>query len=353
MKIYISIILLTMIFTIPVSVANPTTLSVVIETTPEAAKIGPDSSFVKTRINVVDASGKPVPNIYLKFHLDAPRKNQLISTDFPIVESTRLMAYEGVLPEGTYEFEYIYPIRGTYGFFVEAGMNKSDISIKNKLNFSISENAGEKVNFIIFISLLLVLGIVTGVIAGKSRRSTSAAAIMLIAASLLFGPSGSDAYAQSHGNVKESNKKSTAAVSSDNNFNLSFSMSPDSGRVGEMNTLLFKATDHNGNLIPETRFALKLWHIEDGKPVFRTAFFAPTGETSFIFQFFDGAKHEVRLEAVNSVGKAVLMKVVEVEGIDPPMGVKVKTIFLLVFVVFIGSLIGLKIQSSRLKVQAA
>ncbi len=353
MKQYLSIILLTMLFAIPVSAANQGTLSVVIETTPEAAEIGPDSSFVKTRINVVDASGKPVPNIYLKFHLDAPRKNQLISTDFPIVESTRLMTYEGVLPEGNYEFEYIYPIRGRYSFSVEAGMNKSYISFKNKLSFSISENAGERVNFIIFIGFLLALGIVTGVIAGKSRRSTSAAAVMLIASALLFGASGSDAYAHGHGNVKESLKKPAAADHSDNNFNLSFAMNPDSGRVGEMNTLLFRATDNNGNLIPGTRFALKLWHIEDDKPVFRTTLFAPTGETSFIFQFFDGAEHEVRLEAVNSVGKAGLMKVIEVEGIGPPMGVKVKTTFFLVFVVFIGSLIGLRIQSFRLKEQAA
>ncbi|HXV43539.1 MAG TPA: hypothetical protein VEC96_10800, partial [Anaerolineae bacterium] len=58
-----------------------------------------------------------------------------------------------------------------------------------------------------------------------------------------------------------------------------------------------------------------------------------------------------RLAASNAIGTVNLTKVVEVEAVDPPLSVKVKTTAYLVLVTFVGILIGLGIQVRRGKNQ--
>ena len=167
LKIAITVLLLALFGVAPAQSQGD--LSVKLETNPAAGQIGPDNTFVRTTLTVVDASGQAVSNAYLKLHLDSPPGNPIISTDFPIVEDTALMNYEGILPNGVLEFESIYPIRGQYSFEVEAGRDATALSFKDTLNLSINENSNEVMNGVIFIALLLVLGLVAGIIIGNAR----------------------------------------------------------------------------------------------------------------------------------------------------------------------------------------
>ncbi len=323
-------------------------LSVLLETMPAANQIGPDNTLARTTLKVVDASGQAVPNAYLKLHLDSPPGNPVISTDFPMVENTTLLEYEGTLPDGVLAFEYIYAIRGLYSFHVEAGRDAASPSFKDTLSLSLSENTNEVINGIIFIGLLLGLGIVAGVIIGNGARAQRMAmtglVLTLLSSSLVIG---STSMAQAHGGGDAAEVEPFIESAANGDLTLTYGMSPGAGRVGTLNTMSFQATDSSGSLVADTTFEVNLWHIEDEKPVFTTHLFAPNGQTEFKFQFFDGAEHEVRLTAHNANGRVDLARIVEVEGLDPPLAVKIKTTAYLVIIAFLGILIGLRIQFIR------
>jgi hypothetical protein len=343
------ILLLLFLLFLVVPVQSQSNLSVVLETAPTAGQIGPDRTFAKTRLRVVDATGQTVPNAYLKFHLDAPPANALISTDFPIVEDTPLLEYAGPLPDGIFEFDYIYPIRGTYIFAIEAGRDASTLTYKDSLKLKLSENRNEVLNFVFFAFILLGLGIATGFIIGRGARAQRMVAASL---ALLLGltlVSGSTFTAQAHGGGDVSSVKPFSQQNTNGDLTLSYSMNPGAGRVGTLNHLNLTATNGSGQLVPNTTFEVTLWHIEDEKPVFATTLIAPTGAADLEFQFFDGAEHEVRLVASNPAGTVDLTRVVEVEGLSPPLPVKIKTMVYLVGLVLAGILIGLRIQVVRAK----
>jgi hypothetical protein len=342
----ISIVLL-MAFLVVIPAQSQEDLSVILETTPTAGQIGPDNTLARTSLKVVDANGQPIPQAYLKLHLDSPPGNPIISTDFPIVENTTLLEYEGTLPDGVLEFESIYPIRGQYSFHVEAGRDATSLSFKDTLSLSLGENTNEVINGIVFIGLLLGLGVVAGVIIGNGARAQRLVATGVVLTLLVSGLVISTSVAQAHGGSDVAQSEPFNESATDGDLTLTYAMNPGAGRVGTLNTLSFQATDSSGALAPETVFELKLWHIEDEKPVFTTRLYAPDGQTGFKFQFFDGAEHEVRVTASNARGSVDLTRIVEVEGIDPPLPVKIKTTIYLVLVSFVGVLIGLRLQIIR------
>jgi hypothetical protein len=169
--------------------------------------------------------------------------------------------------------------------------------------------------------------------------------LILLLMAGLFGSATSPV--RTHGGDPVSDTKPFTESATNGDLTLSYTMNPGAGKVGTLNALTLTATDRNGAFVPDTTFQVNFWHIEDDKPVFATKLFAPTGQTEFNFQFFDGAEHEVRLSASSASGSVDLTRVVEVEAVDPPLGVKVKTTGLLVLVTLVGILIGLRIRMIR------
>ncbi|MCL4302119.1 MAG: hypothetical protein KJ077_40880 [Anaerolineae bacterium] len=329
-------------------------LSVILEAAPadsQPGPIGPDKTFVHTSLTIVDATGRAVPNAFLKLRLDAPASNPLLSTDFPVVESTTLLRYEGTLPTGRFEFDYIYPIRGQYNFQVEAGRDAATPSFHNTLNLDLSENVNEVINLIILVTGLLALGIVAGVVVGNGARAQRMATMGLVLIALGIGllsslPSTVQAQHGEH-DVMSAEPFTESATNKD--LTLTYMMNPGRGEVGRLSHLNFAATDSSGAPVPNTSFAVKFWHIEDKKQVFAANLYAPTGQTQLDFQFFDGAEHEVQLQASSATGTVDLTKVIAVQPIDPPLLVKIKTTLYLVLIVFGGILVGLRFSFNRSK----
>lgn len=354
-----NIIILTILIsllTLPAAAQSQGDLSVILKTSPAAGQIAPDRALVRTTLSIVDASGQTVPDAYLKLHLDSPAGNPIVSTDFPIVENTPLFDYEGVLPNGVFEFEYIYPIRGEYRFHIEAGQDPANLSFKDTLSLSINENQDKLINLVIMLAVFLGIGLLAGLIIGngaRAQRLATASVVLLLFISLA---SGSVAIVRADGGHGDPEGETGAPVepvtesATSGDVTLTYRMDPGAGKVGTLNTLSFAAAS-SGALVSDTTIEVKLWHVEDDKPVFVTTLFAPTGQTQFDFEFFDGAEHEVRLAARNSLGQVEMTKVVEVEAVSPPLFVKVKTTIYLVLVTFVGILMGLRIQISRSKRQ--
>jgi hypothetical protein len=84
--------------------------------------------------------------------------------------------------------------------------------------------------------------------------------------------------------------------------------------------------------------------VEDDKAVFETTTRAPTGSSFQRLQFFDGAPHTVTVTA-QPVGQEQMTPLraafeMEVEGLQPPMAVKIRTLCLLIGILVVGMAAG-------------
>jgi len=346
------VLILSLLFSVPAFGTSNYTVD--LTTDPVASNIGPDRDTVHVTLTAKDGQGNIVPGAYIKIHMYAPLRNAFISTDFPWVENTHLMEYEGYLSNGVLAFDYIFPIRGQYRIDVQAGADAASLSEKKSLHLSLNENKVEVRNIWIFISILLGFGILAGFIisrGAKGRVREAVIATLAIFLTLGFTYFPSNAYAQhEHQAMNASNVPSFEEQASANGMTLSFAMNPGAGKVGMINDLTFSVKDAAGQPVPNTVFEVAFWHIEDDKPIFSTQLFGKQGSANLDFQFFDGAEHEVRVTASNAAGKVQLTRTVEVEAIHPPMPVKVKTLLYFIFIAFIGILIGFRLQAApRLK----
>lgn len=331
-----------------VVVGNQGELSVSIESNPPVNQIGPDATLAQTIISVVDASGQVVPNAYLNVHVDAPSGNPFVSTDFPVVEGTPLLEYDGVLPAGTLTFDYIYPIRGEYRFTVEAGLNAESITYSETLKMNLRENASEVRNLVLLVAFLLSFGLVAGLVIGNGARGHQFVTVSLILAMVAVASAG-DQKAQAHTGVPVSDVAPFVEEVSDEEITLRYAMDGGAGRVGSLNQLILELVDAENQPLRESTFDLEMWHVEDEKTLFAARLFAPNGKADLAFQFFDGAEHEVRVTAQNSAGTVNLSRVVPVEGISPPFATKVKTVLYAVLLTLAGILTGLRLSTVRLR----
>ena len=317
-----------------------------IQTSPLTQNIGPDKDFVETQIIVKDASGQIVPNVYLRMEMHSPKKNPLISTDFPWVEGTDLMEYEGYLKNGIFNFKYIYPIRGEYLINVYAGADEEAPSEKHTLSLVIHGNHKEFINLLIFIAILFGFGVAAGFVIAKGNESKNMIALNVFVFSMLSILFFNIPNAQAdHGHeLYTINVTPLKEVQSNNQMNLTFEMNPGSGKVGMINFLKFMVKDSEGHLTPNTTFDVNFWHIEDEKSIFSTVLFSKDGQAKLNFQFFDGAEHEIRVVAKNDLGEIQLSKIVQVQALNPSMAVKIKTTFYFVMCTFLGICVGLKLK---------
>jgi hypothetical protein len=329
-------------------------LRVQMATEPPAPNIGPDTDLVRTTLTVIGEAGQAVPGVFIKLLIHSPQRNPLISTDFPWVEDTPLMAYEGYLPDGILTFDYIYPIQGKYRMEVLAGLDPASLSAAGVLSLRLHENRKELKNILVFLALLLGFGVIAGAVIGrgaKARKLATACCVLFICGVMVQGRSPM-VYAE-HSHDHSHDAQQTAPIretASGSGISIDFAMEPGAGKVGMLNTLTFTAKDPQGQWIPDTVFAIKIWHVEDDKPVFLTSLLGKNGQAKLNFQFFDGAEHEIRVTASNAKGQAELSRMVEVQALHPPLFVKIKTLLYFVGMVLIGILAGFRWQQDvRLK----
>jgi hypothetical protein len=293
---------------------------------------------------VISESGHAVPGVFIKLLLHSPQRNFFISTDFPWVEDTPLIVYEGYLPDGLFTFDYIYPIRGKYRMEVLAGNDPAALLAAGTLTLELRENREDIKNLSLFLTLLLGFGVIAGLIIGRGARARKAVMVcwvLFVCGGTVHGIS-PIAYAD-HAHGHHPGAKSSDPIretASGSGILLDFAMKPGAGKVGMLNELNFSAKDSQGLWIPDTVFVVGIRHIEDDKLVFFTSLLGKDGKAQLRFQFFDGAEHEIRVMAGNAQGQVQLSRVVEVEALHPPLLTKIKTTFYFVGIMLIGILAG-------------
>ncbi|NDI34935.1 hypothetical protein [Chengkuizengella sediminis] len=131
----------------------------------------------------------------------------------------------------------------------------------------------------------------------------------------------------------------------------------DHGRAIDHHTEVGKLYSFEGKLETTENGPFEiLFHVirlEDNAQILTMKNTSEDGTYQFAAQFFDGAEHDVTFSLLNPVTNEVIMErteLVEVQGFDPPMFIKLKTIFFLVMMIGIGMLLGvgvIKLKRSR------
>ena len=94
-------------------------INIYFKASPRLELLHPYSDPATLTLLVTGADGKPVAQGRVAIRLEAPEPGRFFSTDFPLVEGSRLLDMSLPLRQGRAEWKYLFPIRGQYRLTVE------------------------------------------------------------------------------------------------------------------------------------------------------------------------------------------------------------------------------------------
>ena len=358
-----------------VGVSQTSQSQVLLSTNPPLEKILPfeagtdrKQSPVTFKLQAVDAGGKLLTNALIKLQISTPPRNPLLTTDFPIVEGTELLELEAAAPNGKLEFEQMLPIRGNYQIQVNVSplVANAFASYQQTLNLNVRENPVKYKFFAVIAAILLSLGLLGGWVIGgqeeikegeiapQSIRLLLSALTVVAIVTLLFINITAEV-AEAHGDA-HSPKNEKIAPSISQSQGMEVRITGDKlATVGRLANLAVEVKDSTtGAAIKDVVLRVKAIALEDNFTVFAYQGF-PNAEGKLIWQeqFFDGAPHKVEVEAISlpeSSRQFPAVKVaqsMEVEGIAPPMYIRLIGLFYFTAIVGMGMAIGLLIQHRK------
>ncbi|HBY96754.1 MAG TPA: hypothetical protein DEP84_22875 [Chloroflexi bacterium] len=315
---------------------NAPRATVDLHTEPAAGAIIPDETLVQTHLRVLDANGQPVPGAQIALHLDTPPRPKILTTDFPYVEGTTLLEFAVDTSNGEMQFETIYPIRGIYTFETHVTL-PDGTALDAAPKLSVAENPAEARNFLLFAAILLGFGLLSGLVIGRGYRAALPLALVtalwfVSSVTYAHGPDEHDAPGRTRPITVTNTEGSLHAV---------LTVAPGSGRVGTLNTIKVRLINPNGTPT-DGEVTLQIWQLEDEIPMYTFHLPVLRGEAGLQVQFFDGAKHDIRVEARSADGRTTTVHTpIAVESFSPPLELKMRVAGLLVSVVALGLFVGL------------
>jgi hypothetical protein len=338
---------------------------------PFEAEATEPQSPIRMTLSAKDAVGKPLENAKIHLTLLTPAKNPWLTTDFPIVEGTKLLELEAIAPTGEVQFQQMLPIRGTYQLQVEVTpiVVNSFTPIQQTLSLSIPENGVKYRNFAILALILLAVGLGGGWIIGgrqfiqpgeivpQSVRLLLSGAIVIAIAALLFVNISAE-MSQSHMSMPMSHATEAAPFADQpdrqQSQGLDVQLSGDnSAVVGQLAKLQASVVDtQTGQPATDVRLKITAMQLESSWVTFAYEGIPDaTGQLAWQQQFFDGAPHRIQVEAVAAGTRQFqpiqVAKTLEVEGVAPPLSVRITGLAYLTGIVLVGLLIGLKLRRSQ------
>jgi hypothetical protein len=307
-----------------------------LQTKPSLNQVLPDDAPVRITLQAVGAKGQPLSDVQFQLQLLTPGKTPWSTSDFPIVEGTKLLELGAKAPDGKVEFEQVMPIRGSYTLKAQVTPLTAGAfeSFDQSLQLSVPENAAKYRNAAILIGILILAGVSSGWVIGGDqtvrdgeiapqpvRLLLSAATVVAIAVLLFVNISAELASAHGGGETQVA-----AAPAVQRSQDLEIRLSGDrQATVGQLaNQTIQVVNAKTGN--PEANVVInaKSIALEDNKQMF--AYQGSTndqGKLTWNEQFFDGAPHQVVAEVTPSNGTALQVShEIEVEGIEPPLYIR-------------------------------
>ncbi len=325
---------------------------------------------VSLKLQALDAAGIPLENARIKLTILTPPKNPWFTTDFPIVEGTKLLEIEAIAPKGELQIQQMMPIRGNYQLLANVTPIAQNAfpPIQQTLTLSVPENAVKYRNFVILAAILLVVGLGGGLVIGgkqqiqageiapqKVRLLLSGGIIIAIATLLYVNVSAEIAQSEmsmpmSHMMESKPTEKTKPIMQSQG---LQVRLSGDvSARVGTTANLQVQVTDTKTNQpVTDVLLNIKVTPAEDEWIAFGYKG-APDAAGKLVWQeqFFDGAPHKVEVEVSPQLNTArqfppfQVSQTIEVEGVAPPLSVRLTVLAYLTGIVVAGMAIGFGLQ---------
>jgi hypothetical protein len=349
---------------------------------PFEAEAEQQQSPPRFHLEAQDSQGKALSRVRMQIKMVTPEPNLWISTDFPIVEGTELLSLEVPAAQGVVEFEQMLPIRGTYQVSVKVlpiDDAKATPLIEKVLTVDVPENPVKFRNFAILAGICTLVGAVGGFFIGQPRGSTeerrsqlglpesvrllligltltAMAALIFINVSAEF--QGGHSSMAGMANAPPINAPSmTQAIAQDKEQILNLDGVKEA-RVGTAESFQAKLTDRRtGQEIPSA-FEVSVINTENNWKLFSIA--TPiTNHMRWRQQFFDGSGHRIEVQTPPHKKQPTLTAKhsVSVEGVAPPVSVRLKALAYLTGFVALGlfgimGLRGLKLRSSRTRVSS-
>ncbi len=312
---------------------------------------------VKLTLQALDQTGKPLTNVRIKVELLAPAATPWLTTDFPIVEGTKVFEIQADTPTGQLQLQQMPPIRGDYQLQVTAtpiGAAGGE-AIQQTITLTVPENAIKYQNFAILALILTAVGLGGGWVIGSRRAAQagelapppvrlllSGASLIAIAALLYVnvsaemaqsGVSAPMSHPMGHGQMAGmEHPQQSAPASTVISQGIKLAITGDtSATVGKTANFQIQAVDAKTNRPVAGTVSIQTINTE--KEDKWTAFgyqgeIDPSGKLAWQSGLFDGSRHQVNVEftpttvAGQTTKPIKVSQPVEVEGVAPPLSVR-------------------------------
>jgi hypothetical protein len=287
-------------------------LSVKFHTEPLPAQIGPFEEAVKFSLVVNDNTGKPVERGEIAIALDAPSASSFLSTDFPLIQGTRLLEMRLPLTEGQSEWRQLLPIRGVYRLAIAVSAGDGRVAQKN-FELTVAENWQKWLWLGLFCAALFLVGFVAGRVFTGSRR---AKAMLLIGLALICRQ-----VAAPHEAARAAQGETPTAA-----------LDIEPATVGKLTRVRWHGISPGSKLQ-----SLAIIHLEKHKTVLALEKLAIEKEFSFSFHFPDGAQYLIQTAAETpDSGQERAEQRISVAGIEPSLGTQMPSLILFLTVIALG-----------------
>ncbi|MEH2178922.1 hypothetical protein [Nostoc sp.] len=328
---------------------------------------------VQLMLQAVDAQGQSLKDAKIHLQLFTRPKNPWFTTDFPIVEGTKLLDIEGNAPTGQLQVQQTLPIRGTYQLQVAVTPLVANAfqPIQQTLTLTLPENSLKFRYFGILVVILLFVGLLGGwVIGGRQPIQPGEIApqqvrlllsgLIVVAIAALLWVNISAELAESHHAMSMPGMGEEVPPSSKpaklQSQGLYMQLSGDEGAtVGQPAKLQVSVSDAKTSQ-PVTDVVLKVTttQLENNWVAFAYEGTPDSnGKLTWEQEFFDGAPHSIVVEVgpqANATRQFQPFQVAEnipVEGVAPPMSVRLISLTYFTGIVIIGLLLGLWLRHRR------
>lgn len=339
-----------------------------------ATPLGSDrvQSPVRLILSAVDATGKPLENALVHLQILTPAQNIWFPTDFPIVEGTELLDVEAIAPQGELQVEQMLPIRGNYQLLVNVTPTVAGAftPFRQTITLPVAENPLKYRYFGILAAILLLVGLGGGLVLGgkqqiqlgeiapaRVRLLLSGVTMVAIATLIAVNISAEFAEAGSHSHEHEHHQSEIAevpAMRQSQGLELRLSAG-DRATVGQPITSAVSVIDLKTSQ-PATDVLLNVTttQLEDNWVSFAYQTLPNArGQLAWQEQFFDGAPHKIAVEvspqpnATCQFQPFQVAQEIEVEGVAPPLAIRLIVLFYFTGIVVLGLLVGLWLRSRR------
>ena len=298
-------------------------INIYLKASPRLELLYPYSDPVTLTLLVTGSDGKPVSQGRVVIGLEAPAPGWFFSTDFPLVEGSRLLDMNLPLRQGRAEWKYLFPIRGQYRLTVEF-VAPDGRKVNKTFPLAIRENKQKWFLLGIFTVGLFALGALAGRIFTRALPDVKGRVAACLLLSMAWVVASGEVAAQELGQRKY--------------FGW---LEIDPATVGKPSKVRWRLAGEENADSRAVLLTLTIAHLEKGKTVFAVERLPVEGEFAMNFQFTDGVEYRVMAIAYVTGGQMSRTEQnISVTGVEPPARAMIPAIAFFLAVIALGLGVG-------------